>query len=261
MNQHFPRKRFAQHFLINKQIIQAIIAAIAPQPQQHLVEIGPGKGALTFDLLQSDCFLDLIELDYDLIAWLKQKLPENEKIRIYQADVLKFDFKILQRNLPLRIVGNLPYNISTPLLFHLAKYRKLIQNMVFMLQKEVVDRIIASPATSQYGRLSVMVQFYYQAEQLFNVNPDAFYPPPKVHSSIIQLIPHQIPPVQLINPTHFEQIVTISFAQRRKMIRNNLKKHFTVQEIELIGINPEARPETLTLEQFAQLANAFSKKS
>jgi len=250
---NFPRKRFGQHFLHDTQIIQDIIAAIAPQ--EHLVEIGPGKGALTLPLLESGCQLDVIELDRDLIEWLK-KTANNKKLRIYNADALKFDFKTLvidKRRL--RIVGNLPYNISTPLLFHLLNYASDIEEMTFMLQKEVVDRMIAVPATHDYGRLSVMLQYYCQIEKLFDVSPAAFYPPPKVESSVVQLRPFLSPPVAVKNREHFAQIVALAFSQRRKMLRNTLKKVFEPKDIEAAGIDPMARAETLKLEDFARLAD------
>lgn len=251
MISHIPRKRFGQNFLHDTQIIQAIISAIAPKSKQHIVEIGPGTGALTRPLLESNCQLDVIELDRDLIQNLK-----NLNVGIYNIDVLKFDFKQLMTNgLPLRIVGNLPYNISTPLLFHLLKYQHQIMDMTFMLQKEVVDRMIATPATAEYGRLSVMLQYFCQIEKLFDVSPDAFTPAPKVYSSVAQLIPYSTPPVIVNDEQYFAQLVTKAFAQRRKTLRNNLKHLLDITDIEAVGINPQARAETLTLQQFAQLAN------
>jgi 16S rRNA (adenine1518-N6/adenine1519-N6)-dimethyltransferase len=255
----FPRKRFGQHFLQDNQIIQRIVAAIAPQPEQHLVEIGPGKGALTFPLLQQGAVLDVIELDRDMIEWLKQKANIFNELSIHQADVLKFDFKRLVKNgQQLRVVGNLPYNISTPLLFHLLNYANDIQDMLFMLQKEVVDRLIATPATSDYGRLSVMLQYHCRIEKIFDVNPNAFYPPPKVDSSVVQLIPHSTPPVEVMNHKHFAQVVALAFSQRRKTLRNTLKRLFDIEDIQAVGINPGARAETLTLNEFAQLANVVT---
>jgi 16S rRNA (adenine1518-N6/adenine1519-N6)-dimethyltransferase len=255
----FPRKRFGQHFLQDNQIVQRIVAAIAPQPEQHLVEIGPGKGALTFPLLQQGAVLDVIELDRELIEWLKQKANIFNELSIHQADVLKFDFKQLVRNgQRLRVVGNLPYNISTPLLFYLLNYANDIQDMIFMLQKEVVDRLIAAPATSDYGRLSVMLQYHCRIEKIFDVNPNAFYPPPKVDSSVVQLIPYSTPPVEVMNQKHFAQVVALAFSQRRKTLRNTLKRLFDIEDIQAVGINPKARAETLTLNEFAQLANVVT---
>lgn len=258
MSSHAPRKRFGQHFLTNTQVIQNIISAIAPKPEQHLVEIGPGKGALTLPLLESGCQLDVIELDRDLIQWLDEKAKSFKQLRVHQADVLKFDFTQLPQ--PFRVVGNLPYNISTPLLFHLlANASDIIQDMTFMLQKEVVERMIAMPSSSEYGRLSVMLQYHCQIEKLFDVSPDAFYPPPKVTSSIVQLIPYATPPVEVINLKHFTKIVTLAFSQRRKTLRNTLKTVLNIKDIESAGINPQVRAETLTLEEFAQLSNKYSE--
>ncbi len=254
---NFPRKRFGQHFLHDAQIIQDIVAAIAPQA--HLVEIGPGKGALTLPLLESGCQLDVIELDRDLIEWLK-KTVKNKNLRIYNADALKFDFKtLLIDKRRLRIVGNLPYNISTPLLFHLLNYASDIEEMTFMLQKEVVDRMIAVPATHDYGRLSVMLQYSCQIEKLFDVSPTAFYPPPKVESSVVQLRPFLSPPVAVKNREHFAQIVALAFSQRRKMLRNTLKSVLDAKDIEAAGIDPMARAETLKVEDFARLADNLIK--
>jgi len=256
MNTHRPRKRFGQHFLREPHIIDKIIKAINPLPEQHLVEIGPGQGALTFPLLNSHCQLDLIELDRDLIDWLVQQTTAFPQLKIHHADVLTFDFKtLITKQQPLRLVGNLPYNISTPLLFHLITAIDIIQDMTFMLQKEVVDRMIATPATADYGRLSVMLQYHYQIKHLFNVAPGAFYPPPQVNSSIVQLFPHPTPPVDIQNQQQFAQIVSQAFSQRRKTLRNTLKKQFTDQDFMTIGIDPQRRAETLTLQEFAQLAN------
>jgi len=256
---HYPRKRFGQHFLHDKQVKQRIIATIAPQPEQHLVEIGPGKGALTLPLLDYGCPLDVIEIDRDLIEGLTEKTLLFKQIRIHNADALKFDFKqLVTDEQPLRIIGNLPYNICTPLLFYLLNYAGDIQDMIFMLQKEIVERMIANPATSDYGRLSVMLQYSCQIKKVFDVSPAAFYPCPKVQSSIVQLIPHSTPPVELINQKHFTQLVTTAFSQRRKTLRNTLKSLLDAKTIEAAGINPQARAETLTLAEFAQLANQLS---
>jgi 16S rRNA (adenine1518-N6/adenine1519-N6)-dimethyltransferase len=252
-----PRKRFGQHFLRDPQIIQRLVMAIAPHREQHLVEIGPGKGALTIPLLQQGCQLDVIELDRDLVRQLEPLVSSSSQLRIYQADALKFDFKqLVTHGQLLRIVGNLPYNISTPLLFHLLNYANDIQDMTFMLQKEVVDRMVAVPATAEYGRLSVMLQYHCQMERLFEVGPGAFYPPPKVESSVVQLKPYLTPPVQVANQQHFAQIVARAFSQRRKMLRNTLKGLLEVETIVAAGIDPRARAETLTLGDFAKLANA-----
>lgn len=258
MVSHTPRKRLGQHFLHDQEIIQRIIAAIAPQPGQHLVEIGPGKGALTFPLLQQCCQLEVIELDTTLVQWLKQQTVSSEHFHIHHADVLKFDFNSLITTQPLRICGNLPYNISTVLLFHLLDYANAIQDMTFMLQKEVVERMVAVPSTAEYGRLSVMLQYHCQIEFLFTVAPQSFYPPPQVDSAVVRLVPYKSPPVTVINQHHFSQLVTQAFSQRRKTLRNSLKGLLDSPEIQALGINPQRRAETLQLLEFAQLANHFT---
>jgi 16S rRNA (adenine1518-N6/adenine1519-N6)-dimethyltransferase len=251
-----PRKRFGQHFLHDSHIIAEIIAAIAPQPTQQLVEIGPGRGALTLPLLAHIKKLDVVELDRDLIAELARRAQSLGELRIYQADVLKFDFLQLVTDKKLRIVGNLPYNISTPLLFYLLNFVSHVEDMTFMLQKEVVLRMVAAPNTADYGRLSVMLQYHYEIEYLFDVMPEAFHPPPKVDSSMVQLRPHPQPPVDINDFDKFSHLVTQAFAQRRKTLRNTLKGLLTAEMMETLGISPQARAETLSLAEFAKLANA-----
>ncbi|MCK5877365.1 MAG: 16S rRNA (adenine(1518)-N(6)/adenine(1519)-N(6))-dimethyltransferase RsmA [Candidatus Marithrix sp.] len=257
MTSHSPRKRFGQNFLQDDQIIQRIINTISISPNQHIVEIGPGKGALTKYLLKFDCQLDIIELDNDLVKMLTEKFNHLKQLDIHNQDILCFDIRQLQPT-PLRIIGNLPYNISTQLLFYLIDYVDIVQDMTFMLQKEVVERLIAAPATSDYGRLSVTLQYHYQIYKLFDVEPEAFWPAPKVQSSIVQLIPHSTPPVKIFNQQHFKKIVTASFSKRRKTLRNNLKNILDIETIQKVGINPQARGETLTLTEFAKLANQFT---
>ncbi|MDM8565580.1 16S rRNA (adenine(1518)-N(6)/adenine(1519)-N(6))-dimethyltransferase RsmA [Candidatus Halobeggiatoa sp. HSG11] len=257
MTPHSPRKRFGQHFLQDDQIIQSIVNVISPFHDQHIVEIGPGKGALTKYLLKYNCQLDIIELDKDLVKILIEKFNSSNQLFIHNKDVLQFDFKQLQP-VPLRIIGNLPYNISTQLLFYLLDYAHIVQDMTFMLQKEVVERLIAVPATSDYGRLSVILQYHYQIYKLFDVKPESFWPPPKVQSSIVQLIPHSTPPVDIFNHLHFKQIVTAIFSKRRKTLRNNLKNILNVEIIQKVGIDPQVRGETLTLTEFAKLSNQFT---
>ncbi|MDM8567972.1 16S rRNA (adenine(1518)-N(6)/adenine(1519)-N(6))-dimethyltransferase RsmA [Thiotrichales bacterium HSG1] len=254
---HFPRKRFGQHFLQDEQTIQRIVNAISPTSDQHIVEVGPGKGALTEYLLKYNCQLDAIELDNDLVKIILEKFHSFKQLRIHNKDILQFDIGRL-KPVPLRIIGNLPYNISTQLLFYLLSYVNIVQDMTFMLQKEVVKRLIAVPATSDYGRLSVTLQYYYQIYELFDVKPEAFWPPPKVQSSIVQLIPHSTPPVKIFNQQHFKQIVTTTFSKRRKTLRNNLKNILDVETIQKIGIDPQVRGETLSLVEFAELANQFT---
>jgi len=258
--QHKARKRFGQNFLHDQHVINRLIAAISPSPKQHIVEIGAGMGAMTVPLLETAGQLDVVELDRDLVVFLKEKIAPLGKLTVYQADALKFDFQQLATNeRPLRIVGNLPYNISTPLLFHLLNYVKVIDDMTFMLQKEVVDRLAAKPHSHSYGRLSVVMQYYCQVEKLFDVPPEAFDPQPKVDSSIVRLIPYQTPPVEIDNEQDFKALLTQAFSQRRKTLRNNLKKWIDATTIESMGIDPQARAETLTLAEFAQLANLWTK--
>ncbi len=252
MIEHRPRKRFGQNFLHQPQVIQQIIAAIAPREKDFLIEIGPGQGALTKPLLAQAKRLVAIEFDRDLVRYLQAQSWGG--LTIYQADVLKFDFAQLQQPV-LRIVGNLPYNISTPLLFYILEYADMVQDMVFMLQKEVVDRIVAKPNTADYGRLSVMLQYSCQTEKLFDVSPSAFNPPPKVDSSVVHLIPYTVRPVQVNDEMLFAKLVAQAFTQRRKTLRNNLKSLLSVEQIEQVGIDPQARAETLSLADFATLAN------
>lgn len=261
MISHSPRKRLGQHFLHDQQIIQRIIAVITSQPGKHLVEIGPGKGALTFPLLQQGCQVEVIELDSTLVQLLQQQTVSFEHFYIHHADVLKFNFNHLITTPPLRICGNLPYNLSTALLFHLLHYANHIQDMTFMLQKEVVERMVAVPGTAEYGRLSVMLQYYYQMEFLFAVAPQSFYPPPQVNSAVVHLVPYENPPVTVLNQQHFSHLVTQAFSQRRKTLRNSLQGLLDIQEILASGIDPQRRAETLQLIEFAKLANQFTLKN
>lgn len=254
---HKPRKRFGQNFLHDENVIQRIVNAIAPQQGEHLVEIGPGQGALTKQLLPLVGKMDAIELDRDLLEPLQQTCASLGQLIIHSADALKFDFCSLlhTKEHKLRIVGNLPYNISTPLLFHLMEQRHCIQDMHFMLQKEVVERITAKPGNGQYGRLGIMLQYYCQAEQLFIVSPGAFFPPPRVDSAVFRLTPHSTPPFTAKDEKLLSQIVGQSFSQRRKTIRNNLKGVIEESVLLELDIDPGLRPERLELEQFVKLAN------
>lgn len=254
-----PRKRFAQHFLRDATVIQQLVTAISPTVGQHLVEIGPGRGALTLPLLKCGVQLDVVEIDRELIPQLNALGMIYPTLRIHLADALTFDFAQLKTDNYLRIIGNLPYNISTPLLFQLFNYLPCIQDMLFMLQREVVNRIVAEPATSEYGRLSVMVHYFCRVEKLFEVSADAFYPRPKVTSSVVRLIPHPMPPVFLEDKQHFTQIVQVAFAQRRKTLRNALRGWLSEKLILEQGIKPQRRAETLTLQEFADLANCYTK--
>lgn len=251
------RKRFSQNFLHDEAVITDIIAAISPQKDQHLVEIGPGRGALTAALLADSARLDVIELDRDLVPILKNQFSESTNLYIHQADALEFDFKQLQQNdEKLRVIGNLPYNITTPLLFHLLDQATLIEDMCFMLQKEVVERICAAPGNKSYGRLSIMIQYQCMAEQLFIVPPTAFDPPPKVDSAIIYLQPRKQFVGGDVCIKTLGTLVTQAFSQRRKTIANTLKNSVSLSELERQGIDPKQRPETLSVEQYVALAQS-----
>lgn len=253
---HRPRKRFGQNFLHDPSVIQRIVSAIDPQPEQLLIEIGPGEGAITQPLLQRVEKLEIIELDRDLIAHLRTLENGPGRLTIHNADALRFDFRTLAVQQKLRIVGNLPYNISTPLLFHLLEQIDTIQDMHFMLQKEVVDRLAAKPGTKDWGRLGIMVQYYCRVSPLFNVGPGAFRLPPKVESTVVRLVPHPAPPVELEDVSTLARITTQAFSLRRKTLRNTLRNLVQVSTMESLSIDPQRRPETLSLEEFAKLANA-----
>jgi 16S rRNA (adenine1518-N6/adenine1519-N6)-dimethyltransferase len=252
---HRARKRFGQNFLRDTQVITQIIQIINPKPGEHLVEIGPGQGAITFPILKATGSLDVIELDRDLIAPLAERGKGIGDLRIHNEDALRFAFDSLASNKTLRVIGNLPYNISTPLLFHLLNYASVISDMHFMLQNEVVDRLAAQPGTRDYGRLSVMVQFHCSVTKLLMIGPDAFQPAPKVDSAFVRLAPHTTPPVSVINTATLELVVKQAFAQRRKTLRNNLRNLIPELSIEAAGIDPGQRAETLSLSAFARLAD------
>ena len=252
---HIPRKRFGQNFLHDHNIIYHIISSIQAGADQHWVEIGPGQGALTVPLLEEGVRLDVVELDRDLVTLLKQKFNQHPRLKIHSADALRFDFSTLvSDNEKLRVIGNLPYNISTPLMFHLLDNAAIIEDMHFMLQKEVVDRICAAPGSKKYGRLSVMMQYYCLTEMLFEVPPESFDPAPQVTSAIVKLVPYLQPPVQIDDVAKLNKVVTGAFSQRRKTLRNSLKTLIDEQSIIDLGIDPTARAETLTLSEFASLS-------
>ncbi|TDY04320.1 16S rRNA (adenine(1518)-N(6)/adenine(1519)-N(6))-dimethyltransferase RsmA [Thiohalophilus thiocyanatoxydans] len=258
MSRHRPRKRFGQNFLHDPGVIQHIVQSIAPRPGEHLVEIGPGQGALTGPLLAACGQLEVVELDRDLIPVLEACGAGAGELTIHHADALRVDFCALRHTgEQLRLVGNLPYNISTPLLFHLMSQLACIRDMHFMLQKEVVDRIVAPPGSKAYGRLGVMLGYYCQAEQLFLVRPGAFTPAPKVDSAIVRLIPHTVPPVQVNDIKQLDWLVNRLFSQRRKMVRHSLKDYLDEIRLRELGIEPTERPEQLDLSAFARLANAL----
>lgn len=250
-----PRKRFGQHFLRDRAVIDRILAAIDPKPSQFIIEIGPGRGALTLPLLDRGCRLHAIELDRDLAARLPEITAHQGELILYQADAVTFDFSALAAGKQLRVIGNLPYNISTPLLFHLIDQIDAIEDMTFMLQKEVADRLAASPGTKTYGRLSVMVQWRCDVEQLFDVAPDAFLPPPNVSSSVLRLRPRRSP-LAVGDARRFHDIVRAAFGQRRKTLRNSLRLLLDEATFERAGIDSRRRAEELTLVEFAQLSRA-----
>lgn len=258
---HRARKRFGQNFLHDDNVIRHIVRAIRPGNHDHLVEIGPGKGALTRPLLEACGHIDVIELDRDLPPLLRKYCQGAGELTIHSNDALKFDFaQLASDGRKLRIVGNLPYNISTPLIFHLLEFSSLIQDMHFMLQKEVVARLTAKPGSKDYGRLSIMVQFHCQTENLFTVSPASFTPAPKVDSAIVRLTPWQQSPVTVKDYQVFTQLVKQSFAMRRKTLRNNLKDILDSTVIESLGIDSARRAETLSLEEFARLSNCYSQQ-
>ena len=258
---HRPRKRFGQNFLHDQGVINGIVAAIRPQQGEHLVEIGPGMGAMTEPLLDGCKAMDAVELDRDLIPGLRAQFAVQGGLTLHNADALKFDFCSLAGDgRPLRVVGNLPYNISTPLIFHLLEQSHCIQDMHFMLQQEVVNRLAAGPGGGDYGRLSIMVQYRCRVEKLFTVPPEAFNPPPKVFSAIVRLTPYETLPISAKDEKLLAQLVNQAFQQRRKTLRNNLKKLLSAELIESQGIDPGRRPETLSLEEYVRLADAPSQQ-
>lgn len=256
MHGHRARKRFGQNFLHDPGVIERIVKSIRPKATDCLVEIGPGMGALTEPLLEATGRLNVVELDRDLIPILRTKFFNYPDFKIHEGDALKFDFTQLQNGAePLRIVGNLPYNISTPLIFHLLNHHQHVHDMHFMLQKEVVERLAAGPGTSDYGRLSIMAQYYCRVEPLFIVGPGAFNPPPKVESAIVRLVPYDELPIPADDFATLEQVVREAFSMRRKTLRNTLKQLIDAESIETLGIDSGLRPETLSLQHYVQIAN------
>ena len=263
-SKHLPRKRFGQNFLEDPGIIDNIVRSIAPQPADTMVEIGPGLGAITEHLVDQVAQLAVVELDRDLIPNLKISFATRDNFRIYEGDALKFDYSSLPGELAceqFRVVGNLPYNISTPLMFHLLEHAHLIQDMHFMLQKEVVDRMAAGVGESAYGRLGIMIQYHCKVEPLFPVPPSAFNPPPKVDSAIVRLVPHKTKPVQTQDIKGLNRLVTTAFNQRRKTIRNALKSLADDTLLEAAGISPEQRPEQISLAKYAKLNDLTISKA
>ena len=260
---HFARKRFGQNFLNDENVIENIVAAIQPKKDQALVEIGPGLAALTLPVSQYVDHLTVIEIDRDLATRLLENPFLKDKINVIQQDAMTVDFTALanQMNQPLRVFGNLPYNISTPLMFHLFQFTHAISDMHFMLQKEVVNRLVAAPNSKAYGRLSVMAQYYCQIIPVLEVPPYAFKPAPKVDSAVVKLIPHKSLPHPVNDVRALSRITTEAFNQRRKTIRNSLSNIFSAESLTNLGIDLDARAENLSVEQYCQLANVYSKMS
>ncbi|OWY41044.1 16S rRNA (adenine(1518)-N(6)/adenine(1519)-N(6))-dimethyltransferase [Xenophilus sp. AP218F] len=258
MSKHIPRKRFGQNFLQDAGVIAGIVHAVNPQTDDVVIEIGPGLAAITRPLLQRLKHLHVVEIDRDIISRLEAEFPP-EKLTIHAGDALAFDFASVSDQ-PLKIVGNLPYNISTPLLFHLASYGQRVTDMHFMLQKEVIERMVAEPSTADYGRLTVMLQYRFEMETILHVPPGAFWPPPKVDSAVVRMIPMPGRCGVASDEALLEKLVTQAFSQRRKTLRNNLKGMAEVADLEALGIDPGLRPENLPVEDFVRLANHLAAR-
>lgn len=255
---HHARKRFGQNFLHDRYWIERIVRSIDAEPGDALVEIGPGQAALTREIIAIAGHETAVEIDRDLAAFLREQFSESE-LTLIEADALKLDWSTVLDGKRLRIVGNLPYNISSPLLFELTKAAHRVIDQHFMLQKEVVDRMVAQPGSKVYGRLSVMLQYRYVMHKLFDVPPGAFVPPPKVTSSIVRMVPRPVEALQPVDEALFGTIVAMAFQQRRKTLRNGLSKLMSTEHIEQAGVNPGARAETLTVDDFVRLAQTAEK--
>ena len=251
---HIPRKRFGQHFLSDQGIIDGIVQAIAPLPGQPMVEIGTGLAALTQPLLHTLECLHVVELDRDIVQWMQSHYAP-EKIVIHNIDALKFDFAVLAQDRKLRVVGNLPYNISTPILFHLLDHVQVIEDQHFMLQKEVIDRMVASPATGDYGRLSVMLQWRYAMENVLFVPPESFDPPPRVDSAVVRMVPHA-EPAPLSVPL-LEELVQVAFSQRRKLLRHTLGRWLEARQF-AGEFDTQRRAEEVPVAEYVALAQNCS---
>lgn len=261
IDSHLPRKRFGQHFLRDPNVLQRIAYAIDAKPTQHVVEIGPGEGVLTDYLVASGCRLDLIEIDRDLAQHLRQRFGQHPSLHLINQDVLTVDFNALTTEPhSLRVVGNLPYNISSPLLFKLFTQLDCIADMHFLLQKEVVERLIAPVGDTHYNRLSVMTQYFCDNEALFDVPPDAFYPPPKVNSAVIRMLP-RTPAVVALDLATLEHVVRTAFNQRRKTLHNALKTVLDDHALRALGIDPTLRPQALSVDQYVQISNFVSTRN
>ncbi|MBK1850768.1 MULTISPECIES: 16S rRNA (adenine(1518)-N(6)/adenine(1519)-N(6))-dimethyltransferase RsmA [unclassified Marinobacter] len=255
---HQARKRFGQNFLHDPGVIERIIRAIHPKPDDAIVEIGPGLGAITEEILAVNPKLQVVELDRDLIPVLRTKFFNYPDFHIHEADALKFDFSQLVDERPLRIIGNLPYNISTPLIFHLLAQSGVVQDMHFMLQKEVVQRMAAVPGDNNYGRLGIMTQYFCKVQPLFEVGPGAFRPAPKVDSAIVRLVPHAELPHPAKDLVTLQAVVRTAFNARRKTLRKALAGLVTVEQLQALGINDGLRPENLSLADYVSIADALT---
>lgn len=259
MNQHGAKKRFGQHFLHDPAVIRRIVDAVDPRPGDHLIEIGPGRGAITAPILARSGRLKVVEIDPDVIAELQAVCEQHSGLEIHLADALKTDYAALApTGEPIRLLGNLPYNISTPLLFHLLGQSALVQDMTFMLQKEVVDRMVAQPGGKDYGRLSVSLAARADVHALFEVGKGAFNPPPQVESAVVQILP-RAPSFEVHDWKRFDLIVSAAFSQRRKQLANSLKQWVSPQQLRALDIDPKLRAESLAPEQFARISNLLSE--
>lgn len=256
MTAHRPRKRFGQHFLVDPGVVADIVAAIAPGPADTMVEIGPGPGAITVPLAARCRALHLVELDRDLAARLRERFAGSPHVEVHEADALAFDFGRFGDGI--RLAGNLPYNISTPLLFHLLDFRTAIADMHFMLQKEVVDRMAAAPGGRTYGRLTVMLRCHLEIERLFDVDRQAFDPPPAVTSSVVRLRPRPGGSLPVDDERLLARLVSAGFAQRRKTLRNALRNEVAADDFAAVGIDPGLRPEALPVDAWVALANRLA---
>ncbi len=254
---HVPRKRYGQHFLADQSVVRRIVAAVAPEAGEIVVEIGPGRGALTGLLAERAGHLHLIEIDRDLAAALARRYA-SDRVTVHVGDALDFDYASLPA--PFRLVGNLPYNISTPLLFKLAAYADRFRDAHFMLQREVVERMAAAPSTSAYGRLSVMIQYRFAIEKLFDVAPGAFRPVPKVDSSVVRMVPRPVGSLGAADERTLRDVVTAAFTKRRKTLRNALMGIADVEMLDRLQIDPGQRPENLAVGQYVAIANAVAAR-
>jgi 16S rRNA (adenine1518-N6/adenine1519-N6)-dimethyltransferase len=257
---HRARKRFGQNFLVDSGVIARIVDVISPQPGDVLIEIGPGQAAMTRPLAESGAEMVLLEIDRDLVARLREQFAGYAGVSVHEGDALRENFDELAGHRRFRLVGNLPYNISTPLIFHALRWSAQTRDMHFMLQQEVVNRLAASPGCKAWGRLSIMCQLRCAVTPLFDVPPGAFSPAPKVNSSVVRLVPHANPPVEVDDLEIFEQVVRQAFSQRRKTLRNSLRSLLDAPTMEAAGIDPGARPETLGLVEFAALSRVLAEQ-